>query len=142
MTSKWSLLTRGYNPPMYLTEISCGPLSAVQFSTNSVTNGDNLFGDVATYVCDSYYTLSSGNLMRTCQSNGNWSGTAPICQGIILQMICVKEPCLIHSRLPGAKFNSNRLDMMYVYGKTLFRNWCPLCLLVTEYNLVLPMFRN
>ena len=36
---------------------------------------------VATYTCDTGYTLNGGNT-RTCESGGMWSGgEAPICEG-------------------------------------------------------------
>ena len=37
-------------------------------------------GSVARYSCSSGYTLS-GVATRTCQSNGEWSGSQPSCQG-------------------------------------------------------------
>lgn len=37
-------------------------------------------GDTATYICDDGYTLQ-GERMRVCQSNGQWSGRPPICNG-------------------------------------------------------------
>ncbi|XP_064386107.1 E-selectin-like [Halichondria panicea] len=50
------------------------------------TNGvifysDTILGDgtVATYTCDTGYTLNGGST-RTCGSNGMWSGFAPSCQ--------------------------------------------------------------
>ena len=35
-------------------------------------------GTVLTFFCNSSYVLS-GNEMRTCQQNGEWSGKQPIC---------------------------------------------------------------
>ena len=35
---------------------------------------------VATYTCTNGYTLS-GDTIRTCGSDGGWSGSAPTCQG-------------------------------------------------------------
>jgi len=56
----------------------CGDLSAPsngQISINATT-----FGSMATYSCDLGYTLD-GNTSRTCQSNGQWSGSQPSCNG-------------------------------------------------------------
>ena len=44
-----------------------------------ITTGTG-FGDTATYYCDYGYDLI-GDLTVTCQSNGNWSGSPPICRG-------------------------------------------------------------
>ena len=38
-------------------------------------------GSTATYTCDEGFDLS-GDKFRTCQSNGQWSGSEPICEGI------------------------------------------------------------
>ena len=47
----------------------------------------NLFEDSCSFMCDSGYVLS-GSANRTCQSNGNWSGTDAICtQGIDIDTI-------------------------------------------------------
>ena len=37
-----------------------------------------VFGDTVTYTCDAGFDLS-GDVMRTCQSDGTWSGSAPMC---------------------------------------------------------------
>ena len=42
-------------------------------------------GQTATYSCSTCYNLV-GNNTRTCQATGNWSGSAPTCQGV-----CVYE---------------------------------------------------
>ena len=44
---------------------------------DKVVNG-NLEGDMVTYSCNSGFNLS-GDANRTCQSNGQWSGTQPKC---------------------------------------------------------------
>ena len=37
-----------------------------------------VFGDTVTYTCDAGFDLS-GDVMRTCESDGQWSGSAPTC---------------------------------------------------------------
>ena len=44
----------------------------------SVFLSGNREGSIATYVCDSGYSLA-GDAQRTCQSNGLWSGREPSC---------------------------------------------------------------
>ncbi|XP_023933358.1 uncharacterized protein LOC106179922 [Lingula anatina] len=39
----------------------------------------NVVGDVINYTCQTGYTLISGDLTRTCLTDGNWSGSPPIC---------------------------------------------------------------
>ncbi len=43
---------------------------------------------VATYTCDTGYTLNGGTT-RTCGSGGSWSGSPPTCQGIRSTRYCV-----------------------------------------------------
>ena len=38
-----------------------------------------VFGSVATYNCDTGYSLN-GSVSRMCMANGQWSGLDPICQ--------------------------------------------------------------
>ena len=42
---------------------------------------------VATYTCNTGYTLNGGNT-RTCGSDGAWSGSAPTCQGKEYKLVC------------------------------------------------------
>ena len=42
------------------------------------------FGQTATYSCNTGYNLV-GDSTRTCQASGNWSGSAPTCQGVLLK---------------------------------------------------------
>ena len=59
--------------------VDCGPLSDPANGTVELT--DTLVGSRATYNCNSGYSIV-GEATVTCQSNGNWSGSAT-CLGII-----------------------------------------------------------
>ena len=39
------------------------------------------FNTTVIYTCDVGYQYSSGDLVRTCDSTGNWSGAVPVCDG-------------------------------------------------------------
>ena len=59
--------------------IRCGGLSSP--SNGRVTIIDETIGGTAVYTCNSGYTLV-GRDTRTCQDDGSWSGTPPICRRI------------------------------------------------------------
>ena len=66
--------------------------SAVNFcgDPGTPTNGQRSHfrttpGYVVTYTCDVGYTLQGSN-SRTCQSNGQWSGSVPQCIGMLVYM--------------------------------------------------------
>ena len=44
------------------------------------TKDNRLVNTVATYTCDTGYTLNGGTT-RTCGSDGVWSGSDPACEG-------------------------------------------------------------
>ncbi len=73
--------------------VECVPVPIVTCSALiSLTNGDitpdsRSVGTVATYTCDTGYTLS-GDTTRTCGSAGVWSGSAPTCQGKEYKLVC------------------------------------------------------
>ena len=52
------------------------------------------YNSVVTYTCDVGYTLQGSN-SRTCQSDGQWSGSVPQCNGT-----CLKEFAVIVADLP------------------------------------------
>jgi hypothetical protein len=57
--------------------VSCGPLVNPDNGTVATPDG-NAYADVATYACNSGFTLT-GSPTRTCQLSGVWSGAAPGC---------------------------------------------------------------
>ena len=68
---------------MYLsifTVIDCGsPPSPANSSPVSVVSS-TVFGATVAYLCQTGYELL-GDAMVTCESNGQWSGPGPFCQG-------------------------------------------------------------
>ena len=82
---KVSFLTLSQFFPIMSIEINC--FNHETNPTNGMINYNNVgtvsmrpVGTVATYTCDTGYTLN-GNTTRTCGSDGMWSGSAPTCQG-------------------------------------------------------------
>ena len=63
------------------TAIDCGILLAPR--NGGVSFKSTQFGSVAFYSCNEGFRLV-GAETQTCQDNGEWSGTAPTCQGVHL----------------------------------------------------------
>ena len=62
---------------LYAVVVDCGSLASPANGQVSLTT--TTFGSTATYECDAGYVLVGGEETRTCQENGQWSGTAPSC---------------------------------------------------------------
>ena len=73
---------------LILTVVDCGNLTDPDNGKVTHTAGTT-FGQTATCSCNTGYNLV-GNSTRTCQASGNWSGSAPTCQGI---QTCAQETC-------------------------------------------------
>ena len=59
----------------------------------------NVEGDTVTYFCDEGYNLS-GDPMRTCQSDGEWSGAQPECIRMLnIALKCIMADMTIYSVL-------------------------------------------
>ena len=69
-----------------LTAVDCGTLTDPANGWVTLTVGTSL-GQVATYNCNTGYNLV-GDSTRTCQAEGNWSGSAPTCEGIHAITLC------------------------------------------------------
>ena len=70
------------------TAVNCGPLTDPANGSVTHTAGTDV-GQTATYSCNRGYNLV-GDSTRTCQARGNWSGSAPTCQGVYF----LTWPCL------------------------------------------------
>lgn len=57
----------------------CG---ALEIDYGAVDVGLSVEDVIANYTCEPGYTLI-GASSRVCQSNGQWSGMAPTCQGVL-----------------------------------------------------------
>ena len=65
--------------------VDCGTLTDPV--NGSVTHSaGTTFKQTATYSCNTGYGLL-GDSNRTCQAIGNWSGSEPICQGMLLHSV-------------------------------------------------------
>ena len=63
--------------------MDCGSLTDPANGQVDLTSGTT-FGQIATYSCSTGYNLV-GDSTRTCQATGEWSGSAPTCQGMLLK---------------------------------------------------------
>lgn len=61
----------------FISERECSELTSPQLG--SVTVSGRLFNDKATYSCELGYHVV-GLRERTCQADGNWSGSTPVCK--------------------------------------------------------------
>ena len=75
--------SRCNNLHLILTAVDCGNLTDPANGSVNHTAGTSL-GQTATYSCNTGYNLV-GDSTRTCQATGNWSGSAPTCQGVLLE---------------------------------------------------------
>ena len=79
----WSLVSvEFYMMLPILTVVDCGNLTDPDNGQVNHTAGTT-FGQNAAYSCNTGYNLV-GDRTRTCQTIGNWSGSAPTCQGMLL----------------------------------------------------------
>ena len=70
---------------LILSAVDCGNLTDPSNGQVTLTAGTT-FQQTATYSCNTGYNLV-GNSTHTCQATGNWSGSAPTCQGMLLHSV-------------------------------------------------------
>ena len=63
--------------------VDCGTLTDPDNGSVNHTAGTTV-GQTATYSCNTGYNLV-GDSTHTCQASGNWSGSEPTCQGVLLK---------------------------------------------------------
>ena len=66
-----------------MTAIDCGSLTDPASGLVDLTHGTT-FVQTATYSCNTGYNLV-GDSTRTCQATGEWSGSAPTCEGMLVK---------------------------------------------------------
>ena len=64
-----------------ISAINCGDPGSPMNGQRSLPS--KAYNSVVTYTCDVGYTLQ-GSDRRTCQSNGQWSGSVPQCNGMLV----------------------------------------------------------
>ena len=70
-----------HNVFLLSTVVDCNALSDP--ANGQVSTSGTTFGETATYSCNTGYNLV-GNNIRTCQATGNWSGSEPTCERMLL----------------------------------------------------------
>ena len=73
--------------------MDCDSLTDPANGQVDLTSGTT-FGLNATYSCNTGYNLV-GDSTRTCQATGEWSGSAPTCQGILLLSNITYQICTL-----------------------------------------------
>ena len=76
--------------------MDCGNLTGPVNGQVTLTTGTT-FRQTATYSCNTGYNLV-GDSNRTCQATGNWSGSAPNCQGMLLKVISFLPYVHMHNK--------------------------------------------
>ena len=69
--------------------VDCGDLPDP--ANGQVSHPQTNFSSNATYSCNLGYILI-GNSVRTCQSNGTWSGNEPVCESKLAEIGLVPNP--------------------------------------------------
>ena len=57
--------------------VDCGPLPPP--ANGDVIAAATTFGSIASYFCDAGFMMSGGTPDRTCQADGSWTGSPPMC---------------------------------------------------------------
>ena len=70
----------------FLAGVVCPDLQNPPDGVVSLSDG-TAFGSQATYTCNDGFVISSGDDTRTCEANGEWSGTIPTCERMLDSLI-------------------------------------------------------
>ncbi len=75
---EWSKRSDMIHKFIFILAVSCKEPDLI---SNAVKQGTgNKYGDRVVYECSPAYEHTSGNLNRTCQCDGTWSGETPVCK--------------------------------------------------------------
>ncbi|CAD5126148.1 DgyrCDS14316 [Dimorphilus gyrociliatus] len=77
------LVNGSWSTPPFCEATHCPVLASVN-QTNIIFNSSKV-GENVTYECTQMYNLTTGSMVRMCQSDGTWSGKPPLC----LKINCV-----------------------------------------------------
>ena len=81
--------------------VDCGPpplpITLSEGLSISLPSNATTVGSTALYSCGvGYNRVNGGEFNRTCQLNGNWSGTTPQCQSMMVLAFC-KQNLIKHT---------------------------------------------
>ena len=65
---------------VFFTVITCPALTVPNAQIQDPSSDPYQFNDVVKFVCNTGYQLVSGDLSRTCRSDGTWSGDPAVCK--------------------------------------------------------------
>ena len=75
------MLLKTNNMIIFISITECRPFTAPDNGDIECSLGDDgqpSLGDTCTFTCDNGYKLS-GSVIRSCQIDGSWSDTEPVC---------------------------------------------------------------
>lgn len=101
--------------------VNCGIPGYVNHGT--IIGRSHLYEDIIRYQCQTNYTLI-GSTSRKCQSNGQWSGETPICQGFSLySKLLIEKLFFRQGILPIVISTSSRIAIPHdkVIGRYSYR---------------------
>ena len=64
---------------VFSTEVFCPVISAPV--NGKITSCYTVVKGACTFECNNGYIMSSGDMVQTCNPDGQWSGSTPVCNG-------------------------------------------------------------
>lgn len=125
----------------YSSVINCTDLEA---PTNGTVTGKGSFGSVVTYSCDTGFILS-GDTNRTCQADGAFTGSAPVCTStwhVILYIIVISVWVYNRGKLQRSKVTSQWAHKTLLYNCKHAHKLCLVTVCVHGLHLLLHIPGN